>query len=107
MILSLFLTPLLYICSALTVDGAIKDRGYKELLDKITEFLKKRGRGRDYKDHPLKINGEQASIGIKFIYPFCDNREEISVDLFLSPNFSSNEDLLTQLQQIDDKYWIM
>ena len=83
------------------MDSAVKDGGYKELLVKITDFLKKCGRGRDYEDHPLKIKGKQANIGIKFIYPFHADKEEISVDLFLSPNFSSHEDLLTQLQAID------
>ena len=76
--------------------------GYKEFLDETTEFLKKRGRGKDYDNHTLKISGKDVHIGIKFVYPFSGNKEEISIDLFLSPNFSKHDELLTSLQQIDD-----
>ena len=76
--------------------------GYEDFLDKTTEFLKKRGRGKDYDNHTLKINGEKVHNGIKFVYPFFESKEEISIDLFLSPNFPRHDELLTSLQQIDD-----
>ena len=55
----------------------------------------------------MKIDGEETHIGIKFIYPFFDKKEEISVDLFLSPKFSSHDELLKSLQQMDASKRIM
>lgn len=76
--------------------------GYKDLLDKTQKFLEKQGRGRDYKHHCIPVNGESVHLGIKFIYPFFDNDEKIGIDLFLSPKFSKQSQLLSGLQEIKD-----
>lgn len=100
----LYITPSpFFTISALTPDGAVKEKGYEELLDKITEFIRKRGRGKDYDTHKITINREDIHIGIKFIYPFRGGQDEISVDLFLSPNFSDPDEFLTSLRQIEEK----
>lgn len=86
------------------LDKVVSD-GCGEWLDKTTEFLKTHTDGRcsDYDTHKIKINHEEVVVGIKFIYSFHKSKEEISVDLFLSPNFSSLNELLEFLQGLDKK----
>ena len=106
--ISLSLSPPPPSLSAITVERAITERGYKELLDKTKEFLVKHRRGKDHDDQrPLKIDGKETHIGIKFIYPFFDSKEEISVDLFLSPNFPNHDKLLKSFQGMDANKRIM
>ena len=83
-------------------DKVVRD-GCKEWLDKTTEFLKTHADGRcsDYDTHNIKINHEEVVVGIKFIYSFFESKEKISVDLFLSPNFSSHNKLLKFLRDLD------
>ena len=41
------------------------------------------------------------------MHPFFDSKEEISIDLFLSPNFPSHDELLKSLQGMDANKRIM
>ena len=98
------LSPLFF--HLITTPTALKDEqdkvvsdGCWEWLDKTTKFLKTSTDGRcsGYDTHMLK----DVVVGIKFKYSFYESKEEISVDLFLSPNFSSLEKLLEFLQGLD------
>lgn len=85
------------------MDSVVQDGGYRDVLDKTTEFLKKHCRGTHYDTHRIFINNNEEVVGISFNYPLLENKdEEIGVDLFLSPMFSDHNHLLKELQGITD-----
>ena len=99
--LSLFLSLFLFITTTALKDKqdkVVRD-GCGEWLAKTTDFLKTHTDGRcsDFDIHLFK----DIVVGIRFIYSFNESKEEISVDLFLSPNFSSLDELLKFLRDRD------
>ena len=84
----------------------VVNEGYREWLDKATEFLKTHMQDRcsDYDPHEVPVKDKNPQVvGIKFLYSFFEFKDSISVDMFLCPNFSNLEELLTFLQKLGDE----
>ena len=73
-------------------DDCIKERGYKTILEKIDEYLKKE----------LSDKYERKEIRpVTLEFVFKESEDEITVKLSLSPWWKKNEDLFTVLEGID------